>query len=169
MLTKKIAEQSVEFLSSRVISWSYIWIAWRKTVFPKKEFGNVKRSLTLKVVMTKQPFLKKRYLDYNIWLWNTFVNYFGFFFQIYNLSALRQKGESQNIGNKKTKHAKFSEKTNIFYPLIRTCAYQGIRNVRFSENLVCFVFLFPPSWDSLFCVIIDKFRIKLEFLREKNL
>ena len=34
-------------------------------------------------------------------------------------------------------------KTNISYPLIRTRAYQGIRNVRFSENLACFVFLKP--------------------------
>ena len=25
-----------------------------------------------------------------------------------------------------------------------TCAYQGVRNVRFSENLACFVFLIPP-------------------------
>ena len=34
-------------------------------------------------------------------------------------------------------------KTNISYPLIRTrtCAYQGVRNVRFSENLMCFIFL----------------------------
>ena len=35
-------------------------------------------------------------------------------------------------------------KTNISLPLIRTrtCAYQGVgRNVGFSENLVCFVFL----------------------------
>ena len=34
-------------------------------------------------------------------------------------------------------------KTNISYPLIstRTCAYQGVRNVRFSGNLTCFVFL----------------------------
>ena len=30
-----------------------------------------------------------------------------------NLSVIRQKGESQNGGNKKTKHAKFSEKENI--------------------------------------------------------
>ena len=28
-------------------------------------------------------------------------------------SVIRQKGESQNEGNKNTKHAKFSEKTNI--------------------------------------------------------
>ena len=34
-------------------------------------------------------------------------------------------------------------KTNISYPLIRTrtCAYQGVRNVSFLENLACFVFL----------------------------
>ena len=33
-------------------------------------------------------------------------------------------------------------KTNISYPLIRTrtCACQGLRNVRFSEKLACFVF-----------------------------
>ena len=34
-------------------------------------------------------------------------------------------------------------KTNISYPLIRTCTrtYQGVRNFHFSENLVCFVLL----------------------------
>ena len=34
-------------------------------------------------------------------------------------------------------------KENISYPLIRArmCAYQGVRNIRFSENLTCFVFL----------------------------
>ena len=35
------------------------------------------------------------------------------------MSVIRQKGESQNRGNKKTKHAKFSEKANISYPLNR--------------------------------------------------
>ena len=57
-----------------------------------------------------------------------------------------QKCESQNGGNKKVKHAKFSEKTNISYPLIRTrtCAYRGVRNARFSENLERFAFLLPP-------------------------
>ena len=34
------------------------------------------------------------------------------------LSVIRQKGESQSRGYKKTKCAKFSEKTNISYPLI---------------------------------------------------
>ena len=34
-------------------------------------------------------------------------------------------------------------KMNISYPLIcmRTCAYKGVRNVRFSENLACFAVL----------------------------
>ena len=37
-----------------------------------------------------------------------------------NLSVMRQKGKFQNGCFKKTKHAKFSKKTNISYPLIRT-------------------------------------------------
>ena len=151
------------FLSSRVISWLHIWIVSQKTVSTKTEFGNVKHSLTLKIVTTNQLFFKEKIS----WLQHLTLKYlcklFRFFFQIYNLSALRWKGESQNGGSKKTKHAKLSEKTNNFFPLIQTCAYQGIRNVRFSENFVCFVFLF---WDSLFCLITDKFRIKLEFPRK---
>ena len=47
------------------------------------------------------------------------------------------------------------QKTNISYALIRTrtCPYQGVRNVCFSENLACFVFLKHPFWDSPFYVI----------------
>ena len=46
-------------------------------------------------------------------------------------------------------------KTNISYHLISTrkSARQGIRNVRFSENLACFVFLKHLFWDSPFCLI----------------
>ena len=60
--------------------------------------------------------------------------------------VIRQKAESQNGGNKKTKHAKFSEETDIFSPLIHTrkCVYQGVRNVRFSGNLAYFVSLLRP-------------------------
>ena len=52
----------------------------------------------------------------------------------------KAKGISQNGGNKKTNHVKFSEKNpNISQPLIhtRTCTYQGAKNVWgfFSENL----------------------------------
>ena len=35
------------------------------------------------------------------------------------------------------------------------CAYQGVRNVRLSEGLACFVFLKHPFWDSPFCLITD--------------
>ena len=64
----------------------------------------------------------------------------------------------QNGGNKKTKHAKFAEKTNISYPLIHTlmCPYQGVRNVPFLENFECFVFLLPPSRDSPFASLPRK-------------
>ena len=47
-------------------------------------------------------------------------------------SVIRQKGNSQNRGNKKTKHAKFSEKQRFI-----------------------FVFLLPPFWDLSFCLIAD--------------
>ena len=49
-------------------------------------------------------------------------------------------------------------KTNISYPLIRTrsCAYQGVRNVHFSENLAHFVFLKHPFWDSPFYLITNE-------------
>ena len=57
-----------------------------------------------------------------------------------NTSVIRQKGEAQNGCFKKRKQAKFSEKEH-FWPL---CCYQGVKNVRFSENLVCFVLLKHP-------------------------
>ena len=61
-------------------------------------------------------------------------------------SLIRQKGESQNGCFKKTKHTKFSEKWNISYPLIRThtCAYQGVRNVRFFGKFDVLCFLETP-------------------------
>ena len=52
------------------------------------------------------------------------------------MSVIRQKGESQNGGNKKAKQAKFSEKRTFLTPW-------GVRNVLFSKNLACFAFLLP--------------------------
>ena len=61
--------------------------------------------------------------------------------------AIMQKGESQNGCFKKNKTRQIFRKTSVSYPLIRIfCAYQGVRNVRFSENLAYFVF----SWNTLF-------------------
>ena len=49
---------------------------------------------------------------------------------LYNLDAFKSSDHSFSA------YAKFSEKTNISHPLIRTrtCTYQGLRNVSFSEN-----------------------------------
>ena len=38
---------------------------------------------------------------------------------------------------------------------VRICAYQRVRNVRFSENLPCFLFLLSSFLDSPFCLITD--------------
>ena len=52
-------------------------------------------------------------------------------------------------------------KTNILTPWCAhvytcTCAHEGVRNVLFSENLTCFVFLKHPFWDSPFCLITNE-------------
>ena len=57
-------------------------------------------------------------------------------------SVIRQKGESLNGCFKKAKHAKISGEQTFL--TIRACAYQGVRNVCFSEILACFTFLKHP-------------------------
>ena len=63
--------------------------------------------------------------------------------QYCNSSVIGQKGEYQNGGYKKTKHAKFSEKLLFFTPLIltRPCAYHWVGNVRFLEKIGVLGFL----------------------------
>ena len=56
-------------------------------------------------------------------------------------------------------------KTNISYPLIRTCAYQRVRNVRFQENLARFVFLKHPFWDSPLSLIAEEISSKCDKYR----
>ena len=76
--------------------------------------------------------------------------------------VIRQKGESQNGCFKKTKHAKTSEKrTSYFFSYV--CA-SGLRNVLFSENLACFVFLKHPFWDSTFYLITDEEPLGFNYL-----
>ena len=77
-------------------------------------------------------------------------------------SVIRQKGESQTdiskkIPKKTTKQSMPTEKRTFIASLmcIRTCAYQGVRNVCFLENVACFVFFKYPFWSSLFCLITD--------------
>ena len=71
------------------------------------------------------------------------------------LLVIQQKCESRSGGKKKTNHTKFSKKqTNIFYLLISTHTFlTHIRNVCFSENLACLVFLLPSFWGSHFCIM----------------
>ena len=72
--------------------------------------------------------------------------------------VIRQKGKSQNECFKKTKHARFSEKRTFLTPWYAHVGgrIRGVRNVRFSENLACFVFLKHPFWDSPFCLNTDE-------------
>ena len=88
-----------------------------------------------------------------------YVPFYKFLWKYFS-SVIRQKGGFQNACFKETKQGNFSEKTNISYPLIRTrtCTYQWVKNVLFSENLDCLVSLKHPFWDSPFCLITnDKF------------
>ena len=86
--------------------------------------------------------------------------------QVIVSSVIRQKGKSQSECFKKTKHVTFFQKRTFSNPLIctRSCVYQGVRNVRFSENLTCFVFLKHPLWDSPLCLITDALSLFCKWL-----
>ena len=53
-------------------------------------------------------------------------------------SVIGQKDKSQKGGFKRAKHAKYSKKGHLLPQDTHT--YQ-VRNIQFSENLACFVFL----------------------------
>ena len=72
-------------------------------------------------------------------------------------SVIRQRVNLETgVSRKQSTH--IFRKTNISYLIIRTCTcpYQGVRNIHFSENLACFVFLKNPFWDLHFCLITDE-------------
>ena len=77
----------------------------------------------------------------------------------------KAKVESPNGCFKKTKYAKLSEKEHFLLSDMHTCAYQGVKNVRFSEKLACIFFLETPVLRSPFCLLTDKF---LFFTGTKN-
>ena len=75
----------------------------------------------------------------------------GFLFSEGIFRSLGDKKQGIIVGNKaKERISKrvFQEKKarQIFKYAVK---YQGVRNVRFSESLACFVFLTHPFWDSL--------------------
>ena len=55
----------------------------------------------------------------------------------------KAKGRISKRVLQENKARQIFQKINISYALIRTpsCAYQWVRNARFSENLACFFFL----------------------------
>ena len=82
----------------------------------------------------------------------------------------KAKGRISKQVFQENKARQIFRKTNISYPLIwtHTCANQGVRNVHFSENLTCFLFLKHPCWDLPFCLITDEMLFKIIFLHIAN-
>ena len=85
-----------------------------------------------------------------------------------NSLVIRQKDESENGDNKKTKHEKFSEK-QIFltpwYAHVRTYVFVSRgKKCSFFGKMACYVFLLPLFWDSSLCLITDE----LQFLFQRN-
>ena len=78
-----------------------------------------------------------------------------FFTGLCNFLGNKAKGTISKRVFQENKARQIFQKTYISYPLIRTCAYQGVRSFRFSETLACFVFLKYPFWDSPLCLITD--------------
>ena len=83
------------------------------------------------------------------------------FWSLVRFVGNKAKGRISKRAFEENKVRQIFRKTDISYPLIRTrtCGYQGVRNVRFSENLACFVFFKHPFWDSPFCLITDELLI----------
>ena len=87
----------------------------RRSIF---DFKNMFLLFLLIIMISMQPYKRR-------WYKKNFQGRISF-----TSSVIKQKDQSQNGDNKKTKHAKFSKKANISYPLIRTrtSAYQEVRN-----------------------------------------
>ena len=71
--------------------------------------------------------------------------------------AIMPKGKSHK-GVSRKRSTPNAPKNKHFLPsdthtYVCVCAYQVVRNVRFLENLACFVFLKHPFWDFPFCLI----------------
>ena len=103
---------------------------------------------------TRGAALSKKLKDWSKRRFFFFEISLNFTFYLFAVSGLWAK-KSQIVGNKakawiskwvlqENKAHQIFRKTNIFYPLICTCVYQGVKNVCFSENLACFFFLETP-------------------------
>ena len=106
----------------------------------------MKGNIIYKRIRTKRKWLLNQGLQkgLSIIIWIQNLNFVG----------NRAKGRISKPVFQENKSSQIFRKTNISYPLIRH-VYQEVRNVRFSENLACFVFLKDPFWDLPFCLITD--------------
>ena len=108
-------------------------------------------------IIVGQPFSNCQKIDFEFFLHNIqiHVEVFIIFYVVYVIAqGILSPIFWQYLGNK----AKERISKRVFQEnkaRQRTCAYLGVRNVRFAENLACFVFLKHPFWDLLFCLIID--------------
>ena len=97
----------------------------------------------------------------SVWLIFVMANFFcnfGMFFTTPVVVAFvgnKAKGRISKRVFQENKVRQIFRKTNISYPLICLRTYQRVWNVRFSGNLMCFVFLECPFWDSPFGLITD--------------
>ena len=121
--------------------------AWISIIEPSPKKTVIHRFLT----ETKQ----NSCTNSKVWIYKEIVR----FVSVSLLNIGRKWGKRANLKTvfQENKAVQIFRKTNIFYPLIhkRTCAYQGVRNVCFWENLASFVFLKHPFWDSPFCLFTN--------------
>ena len=104
--------------------------------------------------MHENKFLKEYFLRNQ---WRKLVDWFLYDGKINLKSSLvKQKGKSQSGDNKKTKHNKFSKKRTFLTPWyahvrVCTCAYQGVKNVRFFGKFgVLCILVTSPLWFAFF-------------------
>ena len=99
-------------------------------------------------------FLREKSSDRVILLWCIYC--------IAEIVSNKAKGWISKRVFQENKAPQIFRKTNISYALIHahTCAYQGVRNVCFSENLTWFVFFLKQLfWDLPFCLITDEMKV----------
>ena len=92
--------------------------------------------------------------------WESLWEFSGFVFpQMWQIIGNKVKGQiSKRVFQENKARQIFRKRTFLTTRYPHVCAYQGVSNVPFSENLTCFVFLKHPFWDSLFCLITDEMR-----------
>ena len=94
---------------------------------PAVEHLHLRKNLSFRFAKQQAPINMQRRLDVT----HSIIQ--GIEFEI--SLVIRQKGEFQNGYYKKTKHTKFSEKKNIYYPLIRTTGdVSNINNITYQSR-----------------------------------